>query len=82
MFTRSEDREFNNIVNIYLRSRGMSKAELARRIGINRQHLNRLLKEKIDWKLKHALRVMKVLYFTPELFYDELWNQEVSLGSS
>jgi len=42
MFTRTEDAEFNNIVNIYLRSRGISKADLARQIGISRQHLNRL----------------------------------------
>jgi len=80
MFTRTENTEFNSIVSIYLRSRGISKANLARRIGISRQHLNRLLREEIDWKLKHALRVMKVLDFTPEMFYEELWNQEVSHG--
>lgn len=79
MFTRTEDTEFNNIVSIYLRSRGISKADLARKIGISRQHLNRLLREEIDWKLKHALRVMKVLDFTPEMFYDELWNQEMTI---
>lgn len=78
MFTRSEDQEFNNIVNIYLRSRGISKAGLARQIGISRQHLNRLLKEEIDWKLKHALRIMKVLDFTPYSFYEELWKQEIA----
>lgn len=79
MFTRTEDTEFNNIVSIYLRSRGISKADLARKIGISRQHLNRLLREEIDWKLKYALRVMKVLDFTPEIFYEELWNQELTI---
>jgi len=63
MFTRTEDTEFNNIV----------------KIGISRQHLNRLLREEIDWKLKYALRVMKVLDFTPEIFYEELWNQELTI---
>ncbi len=73
MFTSSLDQEFNSMILVMLAFRNMTKTELAQRIGVSKQHLNRLLRNKIEWKLKHALPVMRELDFTPDSFYEELW---------
>lgn len=51
------------MILIMLEHKNMSKTQLAKRIGISKQHLNRLLKNKIEWKLKHATEAMLALDF-------------------
>jgi len=79
VFINQENRDFNAMVLVYLRGCGMPKAELARNIGVTAQHLHALLSERVEWKLKHALRAMRALGFTPESFYEELWKDEAGI---
>ena len=39
------DMTFGEVVRLYLRDRGMTQSELARRMGVGRQTVNSLLKE-------------------------------------
>lgn len=73
MFTQTIDKEFNSMILIMLDHQNMSKTQLACRIGISKQHLNRLLKNKVEWKLKHAVEAMLALDFEFEDFEERYY---------
>jgi len=78
MFTQTPDQQLNSMIIIMLNFHNRSKTDLARAVGISKQHLNRLLKNNIEWKWKHAARAMLFLGFEPHDVEERFYTEELN----